>query len=81
MSKRKTSLLMAGILLLLSLSVPLVLAQDYRFSVDENISHVYINQDGSVDVEHYLTFMRTDSASLTFCTLGTDSASFTLVCI
>jgi hypothetical protein len=56
MSKRKASLITAGILLLLSLSVPLVLAQDYRFSVDEHISHVYINQDGSVDVEYWLTF-------------------------
>ena len=55
MSKRKTSLIITGILLL-SLSAPLVLAQSYRFSVDENVSHVYINQDGSVDVEYYLTF-------------------------
>jgi len=56
MSKRKTSLIIAGILLLSLLSVPLVLAQSYRFSLDENISHVYINQDGSVDVEYWLTF-------------------------
>jgi len=49
-------LIIAGILLLSLLSVPLVLAQSYRFSLDENISHVYINQDGSVDVEYWLTF-------------------------
>ncbi len=56
MGKRRAFLIIAGILLLLGLSVPLALAQYYRFSVDENISHVYINRDGSVDVEYYLTF-------------------------
>ncbi len=32
------------------------LAQDYSFTLDKNISHVYVNSDGSVDLEYYLTF-------------------------
>jgi hypothetical protein len=42
--------------LLVGLWVAPVGAQQYLFSVDKNISHVYINRDGSVDVEYWLTF-------------------------
>jgi len=42
--------------LLVGLWVAPVGAQQYLFSVDRNISHVYINKDGSVDVEYWLTF-------------------------
>lgn len=31
-------------------------AQDYSFQVVENISRVYVNRDGSIDVEYWLTF-------------------------
>ncbi len=31
-------------------------AQQYGFSVDRNISQVYINKDGSIDVEYWITF-------------------------
>jgi hypothetical protein len=29
---------------------------DYRFEVVKNISHVYVNRDGSIDIEYFLTF-------------------------
>jgi hypothetical protein len=48
--------LLALIVLLVGLWVAPVGAQQYAFSVDKNISHVYINKDGSVDVEYWLTF-------------------------
>jgi len=48
--------LLALIVLLVGLWVAPVGAQQYAFSVDQNISHVYINKDGSVDVEYWLTF-------------------------
>lgn len=28
----------------------------YRFQVDRNISHIYVNKDGSIDIEYYITF-------------------------
>jgi len=37
-------------------SAPTVWAQAYRFSLDRNISHVYVNSDGSADIEYILTF-------------------------
>jgi len=49
----------ALIVLVVVLSVgewTLALAQDYSFSLDKNISHVYINKDGSADIEYELTF-------------------------
>jgi hypothetical protein len=42
--------------LMVGLWVEPVGAQQYAFSVDRNISHVYINRDGSVDVEYWITF-------------------------
>jgi hypothetical protein len=33
-----------------------VLAQDWLFTVDRNISHVIVNRDGSADIEYWLTF-------------------------
>ncbi|MDH4136400.1 MAG: hypothetical protein OEW09_06750, partial [Anaerolineae bacterium] len=49
-----------AVLALIALSVGLWVApagaQQYAFSVDKNISHVYINKDGSVDVEYWITF-------------------------
>ena len=42
--------------LLVGLWIAPVGAQQYAFRVDKNISHVYINRDGSVDVEYWLTF-------------------------
>jgi hypothetical protein len=37
-------------------AVPGAWAQDYRFSLDRNISRVYVNRDGSADVEYWLTY-------------------------
>ena len=47
---------LALIALLVGLWVAPVGAQQYAFSVDKNISHVYVNKNGSVDVEYWLTF-------------------------
>jgi hypothetical protein len=47
---------LALIALLVGLWVAPVGAQQYAFSVDKNISHVYVNKDGSMDVEYWLTF-------------------------
>lgn len=33
-----------------------VWAQEYRFTLDRNLSHVIVNQDGSADIEYWLTF-------------------------
>jgi hypothetical protein len=33
-----------------------VWALDYRFTLDRNLSHVIVNQDGSADIEYWLTF-------------------------
>jgi hypothetical protein len=48
--------MLALIALLMGLWAVPVGAQQYAFSVDKNISHVYVNKDGSVDVEYWLTF-------------------------
>jgi hypothetical protein len=37
-------------------ALPTVWAQDYRFTLDRNLSHVIVNQDGSADIEYWLTF-------------------------
>ncbi|MBN1640094.1 MAG: hypothetical protein JXA09_02570 [Anaerolineae bacterium] len=37
-------------------AVPGAWAQDYRFSVDRNISRVIVNADGSADIEYWLTY-------------------------
>ncbi|MBN1583269.1 MAG: hypothetical protein JXA89_21345, partial [Anaerolineae bacterium] len=42
--------------LLLIIAAPEALAQDYKFRVDRNVSHVIVNQDGSADIEYALTF-------------------------
>jgi hypothetical protein len=47
---------LALIALLVGLWATPVGAQQYAFSVDKNISHVYINKDGSIDVEYWITF-------------------------
>jgi hypothetical protein len=36
--------------------VPVSWGEQYLFSLDKNISHIYINKDGSMDVEYWLTF-------------------------
>jgi hypothetical protein len=51
-----------GALLVLTLSLLLALAgcggstPNYSFTVEQNISHVYINRDGSIDIEYHITF-------------------------
>ena len=51
-----TVLAFVSFVLLVGLWVAPVGAQQYAFSVDKNISHVYVNKDGSVDVEYWITF-------------------------
>lgn len=53
---KRTICIIALVLLLMGLLVSPAGAQQYAFRVDKNISHVYINKDGSVDVEYWLTF-------------------------
>ncbi len=48
--------LLLAVLVLLLVQSPGALAQDYRFRVDRNISHVIVQRDGSADVEYWLTF-------------------------
>lgn len=43
------------VVLLVSIG-PAVSAQEYKFSLDRNISHVYVNADGSADIEYILTY-------------------------
>jgi hypothetical protein len=51
-------LAVALILTALILSIPLqaALAQDYSFSVDSNISSVYVQEDGSIDIVYDITY-------------------------
>jgi hypothetical protein len=42
--------------LLLVRAAPDAWAQDYKFSLDRNISRVVVNRDGSADIEYWLTF-------------------------
>jgi hypothetical protein len=44
------------IAVLLTLSVAPVAAQDYRFQVTERLTHVYINDDGSIWIDYDITF-------------------------
>jgi hypothetical protein len=53
--EKRIKVLLAVVALLAVLVTP-ALAQDYGFTLDKNVSHVYINKDGSIDVEYYLTF-------------------------
>ncbi|MBC7249923.1 MAG: hypothetical protein H5T62_06515 [Anaerolineae bacterium] len=57
MKKRMIVAVLVVLLVVLSTGEwALVLAQDLSFSLDRNISHVYINKDGSADIEYELTF-------------------------
>jgi len=58
MNNRLVRFLALGLLLALVGAVwaAPVLAADYGFTLDKNISRVTINRDGSVDVEYWLTF-------------------------
>ncbi|MHB1416070.1 MAG: hypothetical protein ACYC1C_12550 [Chloroflexota bacterium] len=49
-------LLFAFLLASLFLATVPAAAQDLSFSLDRNISRVYVNKDGSIDVEYWLTF-------------------------
>jgi hypothetical protein len=51
----KSRLTLALVTLALLLAWP-AMAQDYRFSVDENRSDVLIRDDGGIDIEYVLTF-------------------------
>jgi hypothetical protein len=48
------SSLVLGLLAVGSLSA--VFAQEYRFTLDRNLARVTVNQDGSADIEYWLTF-------------------------
>lgn len=54
-------LLLTVFLMVIGFSLP-TSAADYNFSVDKNYSNVYINQDGSVDIEYFLTFTTSSGA-------------------
>jgi hypothetical protein len=57
MSRRVVMSVLVALLLVLAMGqwTP-ALAQGLSFSLDTNISHVYINKDGSADIEYELTF-------------------------
>jgi hypothetical protein len=56
--KRKRWLWIAVLTLCIALvgSVPGAWAQDWLFTVDRNISRVWVNRDGSADIEYWLTY-------------------------
>ena len=45
-----------AMLVALAMVVPSAWAQNYKFSLDRNISHVIVNRDGSADIEYWLTY-------------------------
>jgi hypothetical protein len=55
--KVSSILFILGLILVFSTPVYGAPLADYRFQVEKNISHVYINKDGSVDIEYYITFL------------------------
>jgi hypothetical protein len=64
---------------LLAIVAPKVLAQEYRFSVDRNISHVIVNRDGSADIEYALTFTCASGAhAIDIVDIGLPNSSYEL---
>jgi hypothetical protein len=60
MFKRSARQIRAAVLLaavLFTILAPVALAQDYSFNVSENRVHLYINDDGTVDLVYDLTFV------------------------
>lgn len=53
---RRWSLRLLLLIVLLTLLVAPVAAQDYRFQVNERLVHVYINDDGSIWIDYNITF-------------------------
>jgi len=50
-------LIFLGVIITFSTAAYSAPLADYRFQVEKNISHVYINKDGSVDIEYKITFL------------------------
>jgi hypothetical protein len=65
-------------LLLLLLSIPSsALAQTYYFQLEDNIVHVYLNEDGSMSLDYTLVFYNDSSASpIDFVDLGLPNYNF-----
>ena len=64
-NKRSTALWAMLLLFALGITVlsPVALAQNYRFNVQENVVHLYINGDGTVDIVYDITFANDINAS------------------
>jgi hypothetical protein len=71
------AVLVAG--MLLRGVLPGVWAQEYRFTLDRNISHVVVNRDGSADIEYWMTFTPDPGAhSLDIIDIGLPNKSYDL---
>jgi hypothetical protein len=81
-SKTKAKMRFGAILLIavgLAILVPLTLAQDYSFNLQENQAHVYINADGTIDIVYDLTFANDPGArSIDFVDVGLPNSSYDL---
>ena len=66
-------------LILLALPIGIVKAQNYSFSLDQEIVHVYLNGDGTATIEYTLVFTNDSGASpLDFVDVGIPNSNYDL---
>ena len=67
------------LVLMLTLNFSVVSAQTYLFQVDKTVASVYINNDGTMDIEYWITFTNDPSASaIDFVDIGLPNSSYSL---
>lgn len=65
--------------LMLTLNFSVVSAQTYLFQVDQTIANVYINDDGTMDIEYWITFTNDPSASpIDYVDIGLPNSGYSL---
>jgi hypothetical protein len=77
--KKKLVCFALVLVLMLTLNFSMVSAQTYLFQVDKTIASVYINNDGTMDIEYWITFTNDPSASaIDFVDIGLPNSSYSL---
>ncbi|MCD4673300.1 MAG: hypothetical protein K8R77_11610, partial [Anaerolineaceae bacterium] len=67
------------LVLMMALNFSVVSAQTYLFEVNKTIASVYINADGTMDVEYWITFTNDPSASpIDYVDIGLPNDSYSL---
>lgn len=77
--KKKLLCFMLLLVLMMALNFSVVSAQTYLFEVNKTIASVYINADGTMDVEYWITFTNDPSASpIDYVDIGLPNDSYSL---